>query len=121
MQLSTQHFLSEENHYKQRLSIALKAAKICVFEVDLTQQLYTFFENAEDIFGVSGDIILNQVQPYSTLSPDEYKEAVTAYFSHPDDAAIIDAAFRDIYCGRATTYIARMKAGIPALYGVKSM
>lgn len=46
--------------FKDRLTIALKAAKICVFEVDLTQQLYTFFENSEDIFGVTGDVILER-------------------------------------------------------------
>ena len=65
--------LEEAKEYKERLSIALKAAKICVFEVDLTRQLYTFFENAEDIFGVSGEVILNDVRPVSYTHLDVYK------------------------------------------------
>ena len=60
---------SESKQYKERLIIALKAAHVCIFEVDLTRQLYTFFENAEDIFGVSGQQILDDVQPFSKLSP----------------------------------------------------
>ena len=103
--------LTSENTYKNRLTVALKAARICVFEVDLTQQLYTFFENAEDIFGISGEEILAQVQPYSTLSPEEYQRAVSSYFSHPDDAAVISEAFACIFRGQQTTYEARMKAG----------
>lgn len=69
--------------FRERLTIALKAAKICVFEVDLTQQLYTCFENSEDIFGVSEDVILKDVQPYSKLSPEAYQLAVSDYFAHP--------------------------------------
>lgn len=101
---------NETAMFKERLTIALKAAKICVFEVDLTQQLYTFFENSEAIFGVPGDVILKDVQPYSKLNPDEYQAAVSNYFSHPDDVAVIDKAFRDILNGKPTTYEARMKA-----------
>ncbi|WP_197082481.1 sensor domain-containing diguanylate cyclase [Rubeoparvulum massiliense] len=105
------NYIIEAKKYKERLYIALKAAKICVFEVDLAHQLYTFFENAEDIFGVSGDVILKDVQPYSKLSPSEYQKAVTEYFSHPDDAQVIDEAFQCIFNGKSTTYEARMRAG----------
>jgi len=101
---------SEEKKYKMRLSIALKAAKICVFEVDLVRQLYTFFENSEDIFGVPGEKILRDVQPFSDLSPSEYQKAVSEYFSHPDDAMVIDQAFHAIFEGQTTTYNARMRA-----------
>lgn len=101
----------EAKQFKTRLSIALKTAKICVFEVDIVNQLYTFFENSEDIFGVSGEKILKDVQPYSKLSPSAYKKAVSEYFSHPDDAAVIDKAFQSIFAGKATTYEARMRAG----------
>lgn len=97
--------------FKERLTIALKAAKICVFEVDLIQQLYTFFENSEDIFGVPGDIILKDVQSYSSLSADEYRLAVSNYFAHPDDEAVIAKAFQSVLSGQATTYEARMRAG----------
>lgn len=102
---------SESKQYKERLIIALKAAHVCIFEVDLTRQLYTFFENAEDIFGVSGQQILDDVQPFSKLSPAAYQEAVSSYFSHPDDAEAIDGAFQNVLDGKPATYQARMKAG----------
>lgn len=105
------HATRSEDTYKNRLTVALKAARTCVFEVDLAHQLYTFFENAEDIFGISGEEILAHVQPYSKLSPEEYQRAVSAYFSHPDDAAVIAEAFDRIFSGQQTTYEARMKAG----------
>ena len=49
--------MDELKQYKERLHIALTSAKICIFEVDLIRQLYTFFENAEAIFGVSDETI----------------------------------------------------------------
>lgn len=103
--------LQELIKYKERFKVALKTAKICVFEVDLTRQLYTFFENSEDIFGVSGESILRDVRQFSRLSPEDYQKATSAYFSHPDDAEIIDIAFKKILSGQSATYYARMKAG----------
>lgn len=103
--------LQELIKYKERFKIALKIAKICVFEVDVTRQLYTFFENSEDLFGVSGEFILRDVQPFSELSPKDYQQAASAYFSHPDDAATIDKAFKKILSGQPASYYARMKAG----------
>lgn len=103
--------MDDLEQYKDRLRIALSSAKICIFEVDLLRQLYTFFENAEDIFGVSGDSILKDVQSYSTLAPEAYRLAVSKYFSHPDDSAVIEAAFAQILRGEPATYEARMKAG----------
>lgn len=103
--------MDELRQYKERLHIALTAAKICVFEVDLTRQLYTFFENAEAIFGVSDETILNDVRPYSLLEPEEYRLAVSRYFSHPGDEAVIAEAFNHILKGMPATYEARMKAG----------
>lgn len=103
--------MDDIEQYKDRLRIALSSAKICIFEVDLLRQLYTFFENAEDIFGVSGDSILKDVQPYSTLEPEAYRLAVSEYFSHPDDKEVIEAAFIQILSGEPITYEARMKAG----------
>lgn len=103
--------LDNTNEYKNRLTVALKAAKICVYEVDLTRQLYTFFENAEDIFGITGEKVLAEVRPYSSLNPTEYRKAVSSYFSHPDDEPIITKAFECILNGQPTSYTARMKAG----------
>ena len=103
--------MDELKQYQERLHIALTAAKICIFEVDITKQLYTFFENAEAIFGVSDDTILEAVQPYSTLEPEAYRVAVSSYFSHPDDGEVIADAFEHILKGDPVTYEARMKAG----------
>lgn len=103
--------MDELKQYKERLRIALNAAKICIFEVDLSRQLYTYFENAEVIFGVPGDVILQEVQSFSTLDPEAYRMACSAYFSHLDDVEIIENAFSHILKGDAVTYEARMKAG----------
>lgn len=103
--------IHEFRDYQERLHIALRAAKICVFEVDLERQLYTFFDNAEDIFGVSGADILRDVQPFSSLPPEEYQAAASAYFAHPDDREAIEEAFRCILNGVPATYEARMQAG----------
>lgn len=97
--------------YKERLNLALRAAHICVFEVDLQKQLYTFFDNSEDIFGVSDDTILADLTAFAKLSPDEYRHAATSYFSHPDDSEVIAAAFRKVLAGHHASYEARMKAG----------
>lgn len=99
-----------EGRYRERLLIALKAAKMCVFEVDLIHQMYTFFENSEDIFGVCGDVILKDVARFSCLSAEEYQKAVSEYFTHPQDADVIDNAFEQILKGNPMTYHARMRA-----------
>ncbi|MCC8086061.1 MAG: diguanylate cyclase, partial [Clostridium sp.] len=103
--------MNELEQYKERLRIALSAARICIFEVDILRQQYTFFENAETIFGVSGDDILKDVQPYSVLEPEAYRLAVSEYFSHPDDWEVIEDAFAQILNGKPAIYDARMKAG----------
>lgn len=97
--------------YKNRLHIALRAAQICVFEVDVGQQLYTFFENSEAIFGVSGEQILQDVRPFSKLPAAEYQQKVTDYFVHPDDTETVARAFDAIFAGKSTSYEARMRAG----------
>lgn len=99
----------EIKQYKERLSIALRAARICVFEVDLKRQLYTFFDNSEAIFGISGDIILEDVRPFSKLDPETYRRKVSEYFVHPDDEETVQEAFSCMFRGESTTYEARMK------------
>ena len=108
---STNTLLTNLTHYKERLRIAMQAARICVFEVLLQHQRYTFFENAESLFGVSGDVILADVAAFAKLPPAQYRHAVSAYFSHPEDAPVIAAAYHEILAGRSTSYEARMKAG----------
>lgn len=109
--ITDENSIQELLNYKERFKIALKIARICLFEVDLTRQLYTFFENSEDIFGVSGESILRDVQPFSRLCPEDYQQAASSYFSHPDDADTIDDAFKKILNGQSASYYARMKAG----------
>ena len=41
--------------YKMRLEIALKAAKICVFEVDIPRQAYIYFFQRMGYFHVSDE------------------------------------------------------------------
>ena len=97
--------------YKARLHIALKAAKMCVFEVDLVAKRYTFFENAQDIYQKSGDQILRELASFSTQSEEEYRLSISNYFSHPDDHAVIDAAFHAVLSGQPASYTVRMRAG----------
>ena len=103
--------MNELEQYKERLRIVLGVEKICVFEVDLPHQLYTFFENAEAIFGVGGDVSLKDVQPFCSLEPEAYRIAVRNYFSHPEDADVIENAFTRVLHGKSAAYEARMKAG----------
>lgn len=103
--------LAELVTYKQRLTLALKSAKICVFEVDLVRQMYTCFENSEDIFGVPGDKILRQVQAFSVLKLEKFILAATDYFGHPLDSKVIVNAYKTILNGEPTSFEARLKAG----------
>lgn len=96
---------------KERFNIALKAAKMCIFEVNIKEQYYTCFENAEDIFGVCGRKILEDVRKYSVLPREEYQKAVTDYFVCPEDSEAVNQAFKNTFHGKDSTYIARMKAG----------
>lgn len=41
--------MEELEQYKIRLDMALKTANLCIFEVDLLQQKYTYFANSEPL------------------------------------------------------------------------
>lgn len=97
--------------FKQRLSIALKAANSCMFEVDIVNQCCTFIDNTEAIFGKSGEQILGELSQYAGLPPDENRRAVAEYFVHPDDEKAIAKAFRAALAGRAAECEARMRCG----------
>ena len=111
MTSTIQGYIRELYNYQKRLSIALRAAGICVFEVDIEAQRYTFFENSEAIFGVTGEKIMADVEAYSQLSSADYRKGITEYFVHPDDGEIVQAAFASILKGQSTSYEARMRAG----------
>lgn len=103
-------YTKELFQYKKRLTLALQTAKICVFEVDVVKQRYTYFENSEAIFGVSKEKIFSDLEAFVDLPPEEYKKAVTNYFVHPKDTDIVDNAFRNILLGKPYSYEARMRA-----------
>ena len=77
--------LENLRNYKDRLSIALKIADISIFEVDLNKQWFTYFDNSESIFDISGCDILTDVNKYSDLPWIEYLAAICAYFTHHED------------------------------------
>ncbi|MEG2584436.1 MAG: diguanylate cyclase, partial [Oscillospiraceae bacterium] len=93
----------------ERFRIAIEASKGTIFEVDVKSQIYTHFENAERIFGISNEKILEDTRKFSELSPEEYKKATSAYFSHPDDAEAIGKAFSEVLKGKPIGYEARMR------------
>ncbi|MDY5476556.1 MAG: GGDEF domain-containing protein [Enterocloster clostridioformis] len=47
--------------------------------MDLLHQEYVFFENAEDIFGISGEVILREIEPYVLIDIDNFKLINDAY------------------------------------------
>lgn len=67
----------------RRLYLALHAAQVCVFEVDIANQRYTFFENAEAIYQKSGEQILKEVAAFSSLPPEEYRARYLIIFPIP--------------------------------------
>ena len=103
--------LADLRNYKDRLSVALKIADISIFEVDLKNQLYTFFENSESIFEKKGCDILSDINQYQNLPWNEYLTAVSVYFTHPEDTQFMENAFRCIMTGRPISFEARLKAG----------
>lgn len=111
MDKKLKNLVTDLRNYKDRLSVALKIADISIFEVDLKNQLFTFFENSESIFDKNGNDILSDVNKYHDLPWGEYLSAVSAYFTHPEDTQFMEEAFRSIMTGRAISFEARLKAG----------
>ena len=103
--------LADLRNYKDRLSVALKIADISIFEVDLKNQLFTFFENSESIFEKKGSAILADINEYQDLPWNEYLSAVSAYFTHSEDTQFMENAFRCIMTGRPISFEARLNAG----------
>ena len=97
--------------YRNKIQTALRAAGLCIFEVDILRQRYTFFENPEAIFGKNEQTILREIEPFCALPEKEYQEKISEYFSHPDDAETINRAFQAVFSGSSYVYEARMKAG----------
>lgn len=96
-------------NYKNYLELVLKSAGLCVFEVDLEKQTYLGFVNAEAIYGVSGEKILQDVRSFAALDPELYMEKVSNYFVHPTDAGVVADAFEKVLSGEQAIYDARMR------------
>lgn len=91
---------------RERFRTALKIAGVCVFEVDLQQRRCMSLENAELIFGVTGDRLRENI-PFSGAIDDA--RSVSMRFVHPGDANTIRHAFRDVFAGRPASCHVRMK------------
>ncbi|MEG1547616.1 MAG: diguanylate cyclase [Clostridia bacterium] len=94
---------------ENRFSIAINASSGTLFEVDLKKQLYTHFENAERIFGVSAEKLLDDTRAFSSLPSDKFTDAVTGYFFHPDDRAIATIKMGELAKNKITSYEARLR------------
>ncbi|MEG0049653.1 MAG: diguanylate cyclase [Clostridia bacterium] len=94
---------------EKRFSIAINASSGTLFEVDMTKQLYTHFENAERIFGIGPEKLLEDTRAFSTLPYDEFVNAVTEYFFHPDDWELTKAAMKQLRKNGTVSYEARLR------------
>ena len=101
----------EFREYRERIRLALWAARICIFELNIEQYSYTFVENSEEIFGLSGPEILEKVREFSALSPEDHITAGATYFIHPDDQETLLKAYAQARDGQAASYLARMRKG----------
>ncbi|MEG1773689.1 MAG: sensor domain-containing diguanylate cyclase, partial [Oscillospiraceae bacterium] len=79
--------------------------------MDLKQQLYTHFENPQRIFGVSAEKLLADTRSFSALPPDEFVDAITHYFFHPDDEALAKSAMASLRTDHTASYEARLRRG----------
>ncbi|MEG2214148.1 MAG: diguanylate cyclase [Oscillospiraceae bacterium] len=94
---------------ENRFSVAINASSGALFEVDLKRQIYTHFENAERIFGISSEKLLEDTRAFSGLPFDEFVEGVTKYFFHPDDRAAANMSMELLVKNKTASYEARMR------------
>lgn len=97
------------NIYAQRLTHALQAAHMCLFELDLHSHTYTFFENCEEIFGLDPQQLLELIAQYHELPVDQYHNTVFERFIHADDMEVAKAAAHEIMRGHATAFQSRIR------------
>ncbi|MEG1661856.1 MAG: PAS domain-containing protein, partial [Clostridiales bacterium] len=94
---------------ENRFSVAINASSGTLFEVDLEKKLYTHFENAERIFGVSAEKLFADTRAFSSLSYTEFIDAVTAYFFHPEDCQLTQNAMAEAKTNGMASYEARIR------------
>lgn len=100
---------NEVEKFRERFGLVLRSTGTAVFELELESRRYTFFENAERIFGKSGEKILKDMQAYEHLRGDERYEALVNYFFCPEERHHIEEADREVLRGNDYTYQARIK------------
>ncbi|MEG1417542.1 MAG: PAS domain S-box protein, partial [Oscillospiraceae bacterium] len=94
---------------EKRFSVAINASSGALFEVDLNKRMYTHFENAERIFGVSSEKLLADTRAFSSLPFKEFVDAVTEYFFHPDDRQLANIGMDKLEENRTVSYEARLR------------
>ena len=99
----------EFREYRERIRLALWAARICIFELNIEKYSYSFVENSEEIFGLTGAEIVEKVREFSGLNPDDHLTAGATYFIHPDDQETLLKAYAQARGGQAASYLARMR------------
>jgi len=103
--------------YRERMKVALQTAGICVFEVDLKNRAYTFFENAEGVFGVCDETVLKDVRAFSEKSSEEFRRETLRYFVHEEDFAVVKELFARAVAGKGTSCHVRLRAaGLPYIW-----
>ncbi|MEG2571199.1 MAG: diguanylate cyclase, partial [Clostridia bacterium] len=94
---------------EKRFSIAVNASSGALFEVDLKSQLYTHFENAERIFGVSAEKLMEDTREFAGLTFGEFVDAITTYFFHPDYRELAKSEMAELIKNRVTSYESRIR------------
>ncbi|MEG0984825.1 MAG: diguanylate cyclase [Clostridia bacterium] len=94
---------------ENRFSVAVNASSGTLFEIDLERKRYTHFENAERIFGIAAEKLLADTEVFSALPYDEFVDAVTDYFFHPDDVARAKDAMGALIRNKTASYEARLR------------
>ncbi|MEG0780865.1 MAG: cache domain-containing protein, partial [Oscillospiraceae bacterium] len=94
---------------EKRFSVAINASSGALFELDIRRQLYTHFENAQRIFGVDAETLLEDTRAFSTLPHKEFADAVSRYFFHEDDCPAIQAEMQRLSTGTTASFEARLR------------
>ncbi|MEG0755278.1 MAG: diguanylate cyclase, partial [Oscillospiraceae bacterium] len=94
---------------ENRFSLAINASSGALFEVDLKRQLYTHFENAERLFGAGSEDLMVATAAFADLPYDQFEDAVTAYFFHPDDQELAKTMMEGLPIHHKTSYEARLR------------
>lgn len=94
---------------EQLFRITNAASGGAVFDLDLQEGVYLHFENAESIYGVPAQRIIDDTRWFGTLEPEGAIKAMIEYFYHPDDAVLVADAFKRLPEEKAIHYTARSK------------